>query len=136
MILVFLKRKEESISNNRSAELTESEKRKQVKTEKRNKKLLSMTVYLTIFSIISHLIQFGAQLIIFVFSSKITTILYGWIRFAYFFIVIFKNFFTIFFNYYFNSNFKNVLLSFIFKKKMNNTINGSSRNNNNNTQNR
>jgi hypothetical protein len=132
----FMKRKQESININRSAELTESEKRKQVKTEKRNKILLSMTIYLTIFSIISHLIQFGAQLIIFVFSSQITKILYGWIRFAFLFIVIFKNFFTIFFYYYFNSNFKNVLLSFIFKSKINNTINGSPSNNNNNTQNR
>jgi hypothetical protein len=124
----FLKRKQETININGSAELTESEKRKQVKTEKKNKKLLIMTIYLTIFSIISHLIQFGAHLIIFVFSSKITTILYGWIRFAYLFIVIFKNFFTIFFYYHFNSNFKNVLLSFIFKKKTKKTTSTSDRN--------
>ena len=132
----FMKRKQESININRSALLTENEKRKQVKTEKKNKNLLKMAIYLTIFSIISHLIQFGAQLIIFVFSSQITTILYGWIRFAFLFIIIFKNLLTIFFYYFFNSNFKNILLSFILKKKMNNTINGSSRNNNNNTQNR
>jgi hypothetical protein len=77
-----------------------------------------MTIYLTIFSIISHFIQFGAQLIIFVFSSKITTILYGWIRFAFLFIIIFKNLLTIFFYYFFNSNFKNTTGVFhIFQKK-------------------
>ncbi len=48
-----MKRKQESMNNNRSAELTEIEKRKQAKTEKMNKKLLMMTIYLTIFSIIS-----------------------------------------------------------------------------------
>ena len=38
-----MKRKQEFINNNRSTELTENQKRKQVKTEKRNKKLLIMT---------------------------------------------------------------------------------------------
>jgi hypothetical protein len=46
----YMKRKQESMNNNRSAELTEIEKRKQAKPEKMNKKLLMMTIYLTIFS--------------------------------------------------------------------------------------
>ena len=44
----FMKRKQESTNNNRSTELTESEKRKQAKIETMNKKLLMMAIYLTI----------------------------------------------------------------------------------------
>ena len=79
-----------------------------------------MTIYLTIFSLISNLVQFGAELVIFVFNTKINSLLYGWFRFAYLFIIVFKNFVTIIFYYNFNSNFKNVLLSFLcIKKKQN-----------------
>jgi len=85
-----------------------------------NQKLLMMTIYLSIFSIISHLIQFGAQLIIFVFNSKISSLLYAWTNFTCLCIIIFKHFFTIFFYYYFNQNFKNKLLSLICKKGQNN----------------
>jgi len=105
-----MKRKQESMNNNRSAELTEIEKRKQAKIEKMNKKLLMMTIYLTIFSIISHLIQFGSQLISSVFNSQINSILFGWSRLIFLFIAIFKHFFTIFFYYYFNKSFKNKFL--------------------------
>ena len=111
----YMKRKQESIANNRSAELTEIEKRKQAKNERMNKKLLMMTIYLTIFSIISHLIQFGAQLIIYVFNSQINSILYGWARFIFLFMAIFKHFFTIFFYYYFNKKFKDKFLNLIFE---------------------
>jgi len=131
----FMKRKQESTNVNRSAELTEIEKRKQAKTEKMNKKLLMMTIYSTIFSIIIHLIQFGAQLIIFAFNSKISLLLFAWIYFIYSSIIIFKHFFTIFFYYFFNQNFKVKLLSLIGKKGRNN-LNVPSRSNNNNIQNR
>jgi hypothetical protein len=129
----FIKRKQQATYNNRSAELTESEKRKQDKIEKKNQKLLIMTIYLTIFSIITHLIQFGAQLLIFVFNSRISSILYGWTNFSYLFIAIFKHFFTIFFYYYFNQNFKYKLLSFICINRRND-LNSASRFNNNNIQ--
>ncbi len=55
-------------NNDGSIELTENEKRMIEKNEKMNKKMLLMTICLTIFSIISHLIQFATQLIAFVFS--------------------------------------------------------------------
>ena len=62
----YMKRKEQlTINNNngRSTELTESEKRKQAKTEKMNQKLLMMSVNLTLFSILSHIIQFLCKFI-------------------------------------------------------------------------
>ncbi len=42
----FMKRKQESTNVNRSAELTEREKRKQAKTEKMNQKLLICSLFL------------------------------------------------------------------------------------------
>jgi len=128
----FLKRKNESVNIKRSAELTEREKTKQAKTEKMNQKLLKMTIYLTIFSIITHFIQFGAQLIVYVFNAKVNSIFFGWTRFAYIFIVIFKHFFTPFFYYYFNRNFKDKILSLFCKKKSPNTVIESRNNNINN----
>jgi len=126
----FMKRKQESTNVNRSAELTEREKRKQAKTEKMNQKLLMMAIYLTVFSIIIHIIQFGAQLIIFVLNSTISPLLYGWARFTYTLIILFKHFITIFFYYYFNLNFKRTLLSFICKQRLENSLNTVTRSNN------
>ena len=130
----FIKRKQQTTNNNRSAEFTEREKRKQDKIEKKNQKLLIMTIYLTIFSVITHLIQFGAQLLIFVFNSRISSILYGWTNFSYLFIAIFKHFFTIFFYYYFNLNFKRMISCNIMCIKRPNNLNSASRFNNNNIQ--
>jgi len=118
----YMKRKQESMNNNRSAELTEIEKRKQAKTEKMNKKLLMMTIYLTIFSIISHLIQFGSQLISSVFNSQINSILFGWSRLIFLFIAIFKHFFTIILT-------KALRINFYIKKNPN-ICNTASRSNN------
>jgi hypothetical protein len=114
----FMKRKQELIINNRERgiELTENETRKQAKTEKMNLKLLVMTIYLTIFSIISHLLQFGAQLIIFVFPSYFCLTVYVWSQYIYIFIIVLKHFCTIFFYYNFNLKFKRRLLSFFCKK--------------------
>lgn len=109
----FLKRKQDSINN--SVELTQSKKIKQAKNEKINQKLLMMTIYLTIFSIILNLIQFGAELIR-LFPESIDLLLYSWARFMFLFIAFIKHFFTIFFYYHFNSKFKRTLLSLICKK--------------------
>ena len=81
-----------------------------------NLKLLVMTIYLTIFSIISHIIQFGAQLIIFVFPSYFCLTVYVWSQYIYIFIIVLKHFCTIFFYYNFNLKFKRRLLSFFCKK--------------------
>jgi len=117
----YMKRKEQLTDNGRSTELTENEKRKIEKKEKMKKKMLIMTICLSIFSIISHLIQFGTQLMVFIFSIYFTPLVLIWARFIFTFIVIFKHFFTIFFYYYFNLNFKSILLSFMCKKDSNNT---------------
>ena len=109
----FLKRKQTTLeltrfNNNRAIihQLTDIEHRKIVKKEKMNQKLLKMTVFLTIFSIITHIIQFGAQIILILFSSTNNKSLYAWTFFIFSFVVIFKHFFTIFFYYLFNYKFK------------------------------
>ncbi len=106
----FIKRKEESTV--RLTDLTEFEKRKEIKKEKLNRKLFLMTIYLSIFSIISHLIQFASQLVIFAFAKYFTSSVYSLVVFIYTFIIIFKHFFTIVFFNFFNSKFKNNLKSF------------------------
>ncbi len=113
-----MKRKQELTINNRErgVELNKRETRKQAKIEKMNKNLLIMTFYLTFFSIISHIIQFVAQLIIFVFPAVIGLTVYVWSQYIYIFMIVLKHFCTIFFYYNFNSIFKRSLLSIICKK--------------------
>jgi hypothetical protein len=122
----FMKRKEQLTRNTNNAglnnELTKNEKRKIEKNEQMNKKMLIMTICLTIFSIISHLIQFGTQLIAFVLSMYFSSSYLAWARFIFSFIIIFKHFFTIFFYYYFNLNFKLMISSLICKKNTNNSV--------------
>jgi hypothetical protein len=108
----FLKRKQtalelSSFNNNRAIihQQTSIERRKLDKNEKMNQKLFKMTIFLTIFSIITHIIQFGAQLVIILFSSN-NTLVYSWAFYIFTFMVIFKHFFTIFFFYNFNIKFK------------------------------
>jgi hypothetical protein len=108
----FLKRKQTaleltSFNNNRAIihQLTDIEQKRLDQNEKMNQKLLKMTVFLTIFSIITHVIQFGAQLVIILFSSN-NTLVYAWAFYIFTFMVIFKHFFTIFFFYHFNIKFK------------------------------
>ncbi len=108
----FLKRKRTaleliSFNNNRAIihQQTSIERRKLDKNEKMNQKLLKMTVFLSIFSIITHIIQFGAHLVIILFSSN-NTLVYSWAFYIFTFMVIFKHFFTIFFFYHFNIKFK------------------------------
>ena len=108
----FLKRKEETtrINNNNKRtdqpQLTEIQKRKIHKNDKMKQKLLKMTIFLTLFSVIVHMIQFGAQIVISLFSSD-NKLVFAWAFFIFSFIAIFKHFFTIFFYYLFNYKFKN-----------------------------
>ena len=128
----FIIKKEQlriTTNNDGSIELTENEKRMIEKNEKMNKKMLIMTICLTIFSIISHLIQFATQLIAFVFSMYFSLLQLAYARFFFTFIIIFKHFFTIFFYFYFNSNFKKMILS--LKCKKNSNFNYNTNNNNN-----
>jgi hypothetical protein len=71
-----------------------------------NQKLLMMTIYLKIFSLISQIIQFGVELFIFVFSSYISLNVYVWSKYIYMFIIVSKHFSTVFFYYRFNLSFK------------------------------
>ncbi len=127
----FIKRKQESLSNHRNIRLTEKEKRKLAKNEKKNQKLLMMTIYLSVFSIISHIVQFGAQSIVFAINSKTSPSLYILARFIFLFTIIFKHFFTFFFFYHFNTKFKYNFLSIlrIKKSQINNDIQLTTRQN-------
>jgi hypothetical protein len=107
----FLKRKQTaleltSFNNNRQIDQqTSIERRRRDKKEKMNQKLLKMTIFLSIFSVITHIIQFGAQIILILLSSN-NTLVYSWAFYIFTFMVIFKHFFTIFFFYNFNIKFK------------------------------
>jgi len=90
---------------NNDHQLTDIQQRKIIKNEKMNQKLFKMTFYLTIFSIITHMIQFGTQLLLILFSTN-NKLVYAWIFFIFSFIIIFKNFCSIFFFYHFNIKFK------------------------------
>jgi len=104
----FLKRKQTTLELtrfNNDHQLTDFQQRKIIKNEKINQKLFKMTFYLTIFSIITHMIQFGTQLLLILFSTN-NKLVYAWIYFIYSFMIIFKNFCSIFFYYHFNVKFK------------------------------
>jgi hypothetical protein len=104
----FLKRKQTTLELtrfNNDHQLTDFQQRKIIKNEKINQKLFKMTFYLTIFSIITHMIQFGTQLLLILFSTN-NKLVYAWFFFIFSFIIIFKNFCSIFFYYYFNVKFK------------------------------
>jgi len=124
----FMKRKSMTtitVNRQQTVELTKIEKRRQAKKEKMNQRLLKMTIYLTIFSIISHLIQFAAQSIIFLFSSYVSVTIFLWAQFAYIFIIVLKHFSTIFFFYYFNINFKEALNCWSKKRPIPTNINNN-----------
>ena len=104
----FLKRKQTTLDLtrfNNNHQVTDFQQRKIIKNEKMNQKLFKMTFYLTIFSIITHMIQFGTQLLLILFSIN-NKLVYAWIFFIFSFIIIFKNFCSIFFFYHFNIKFK------------------------------
>jgi len=106
----FLKRKEETartINNNRIVHSTLTDIQQQ-KNDKMNQKLLKMTIFLTLFSVIIHIIQFGAQIITSLFNTS-NKLVFAWAFFIFSFVAIFKHFFTVFFYYLFNYKFKNFI---------------------------
>lgn len=98
--------------------VTAAEKKRKEKLEKTDMKLLFMTFYLAIFSILIHFIQFSSQILMVFFSSTNRTIV-GWSVFLYSFITAFKHFSCIFFYYYFNRNFRRSFYFWREQKKNN-----------------
>jgi len=99
----FLKRKALTKNQNKGNETAQTKK-----NDKINKKLLYMTFYMSIFSVIIHLIAFSAQFIIFCFD--VTDQLAAWFIFIGLFIIAIKNFLNIFFFYNYNTQYRNSLI--------------------------
>ena len=103
--LRFMKRKAQLNARRVSVNESKVEKRKREKDEKINRQLLFMTFYLSIFSILNHIIQITSQIVLFVLNLSPTV--GAWFIFLFAFVVAFKNFSNIFFFYHFNSQFRN-----------------------------
>ena len=88
--------------------------KKKKKMEKLDKNLLWMTFYLTLFSFIILVIQFIAQLIIFIFINFFDRPTSGWLIFLFIFIMAVKQFSNIFFYFHFNRNFRKTILSYLY----------------------
>ncbi len=112
----FLKRKAQLQAQTPIENETKAQKKKRIQDEKTNKKLFFMTFYLSIFSVLNHLMVFTSQFIIFILTMSPSVT--AWIVFIYIFNFAFKNLMNIFFFYNFNKKFKNSLLSY-FKKSQN-----------------
>ena len=79
-----------------------------------------MTFYLSIFSILNHIVQISSQFVLFVFN--LSPSVGAWFIFLFAFIVAFKNFSNIFFFYYFNRQFRQCLLNFFKRNKIQRNI--------------
>jgi len=109
----YLKRKAQLHTQTSLENETEAHKKKRTQDEKANKRLFLMTFYLSIFSVLNHLMQFSAQFIVFILAMSPSVT--AWFVFIYIFNFAFKNFMNIFFFYNYNKKFKNALLGY-FKK--------------------
>ena len=101
----FSKRKAELQAHHaQTTRRTENEER----NDTTNKKLLKMTVCLSSFSVVIHLLQIAAQFILYVY--RLSTSVGAWFLFSYVFICALKNLSNIFFFYNYNTQFKNAFL--------------------------
>lgn len=91
--------------------LTESQLKKQKWKEKTERRLLFMTFYLTLFSFVILLVQFVAQLVIFLLLHNFSNEMGGWFIFLFAFVIALKQLSNIFFYYHFNENFKKSILN-------------------------
>ena len=108
----FLKRKlNMTIKSN--VETNQETIKKQKKIEKRDRNLLKMTVFLTLFSFVLLLIQFTCQLITFVFINLLSNQIAGLIIFMYLLAMTLKQFTNIFFYFLFNRSFRLIFISII-----------------------
>jgi len=111
----YLKRKAQLHTQTSLENETEAHKKKRTQDEKDNKRLFLMTFYLSIFSVLNHLMQFSAQFIVFILAMSPSVT--AWFVFIYIFNFAFKNFMNIFFFYNYNKKFKNALLCLAILKK-------------------
>jgi len=109
----FIKRKEElyQINDNNFETMTERELKKKRETEKMDKIMVIMTLYLSFFSILAIVVQFITAISYYRIISLSSQTL-GWFIFASMFLVAFKPFFAIFI-YYKNKVFKIELFFFL-----------------------
>jgi hypothetical protein len=82
------------------------QKIKKQKEEKKQKKLVQMTLWISTFSVFIHIIQFSSQFLVFVLQTTVSSDIYALFLFLYSFIMVLKHFSSIFFFYKFNNNFK------------------------------
>lgn len=97
------------LTNNTDTNVTKSAKKKE-KEEKREKVRLNhtyMTIYLTLFAILMHLVIFSADLVIFFFSTN-ASVLFAF-TFLTFFVAAFKQIVNFLFFYFFNRKFRQCL---------------------------
>ena len=105
----FTKRKK--VNN---TQVDNNELKKIRKNEKNDRKLLFMTSYFSLFSLIFHAVQFTALFNYFI-SNNVNTKSRGWLIFIYVLGTSVKQFFSIFFYYNFNKKFKKTLIGFFIK---------------------
>ena len=95
---------------------TDDQLKKEKKKEDNKISLLFMTVYLSMFSCVNHIIQFAAETVIFVAAPapKIA----AWFIFVGFFSIVLKNVLNIAFFSYFNTRFRETIFFWRKKKRM------------------
>jgi hypothetical protein len=110
----YLKRNNEVHKNSfkKREDETKAHAKKTKKEEILNKKLLFMTFYFSVFSVIYHIIQFSAQFVITIFKDVSSNWISAWFVWINMFIIAFKNISNIFFYYHYSIKFRNSLLFF------------------------
>ena len=112
----FNQRKELIDQTNNIEMLAEGELRKKSKIEKTDRKLLMITSYLSLISILTNLLQFTAQFFYFIITNSSPNTI-GWLIFASVFSIALKQFFAIFVYYQFRifrKEFKTLIIQNIF----------------------
>jgi hypothetical protein len=109
----FLKRKS-TLNQQQTSQLASSalpiisseQKKRKEKKERNQETLVQMTLWISTFSVLIHIIQFSSQFVLFILQRTIKPEISAWFLFLYSFIIVLKHFSSIFFLYKFNNNFR------------------------------
>jgi len=104
----YIKKKRLLNAHNTIENETEIQKKKRKQDEKETKKLFLLTFYLSIFSVLNHLMAFSAQFVVFI--AVLSPTVNAWFILIYTFAFAFKNLINIFFFSKYNRRFRNSLL--------------------------
>lgn len=113
----FMKRKADLLAQTAHTSRRNEIENNTEKSEKIDTDLIKMTFYLSLFSVVTLLVQFTSQLIMIVF--QMSTELSAWFLFMYLFVTTFKNFSNIFYFYKYNSQFRSSFLKLVGRKQTN-----------------